>query len=299
MTTTTTKDRVLVKEPGRGQAWLKWLLRFARKKPLGAIGGAIVFMMVVTALAAPFVSPYDPIDDDYEVKLTGPSTSHFFGTDQFGRDLFSRVLHGARVSLYVGLFSVALGTGAGTLLGLTSGYLGGKVDLLIQRCADVLMAFPFLVLAMAIVATLGASINNVVLAIAIVQAPNVSRVVRSSVLSLKENQYIEAARAIGGSTPRIMLRHIAPNVMAPVIILATAGLGSAILVEASLSFLGVGTPPPLPSWGGELSKAGRQFAQVAPWLAIFPGIAITLAVFGFNLVGDALRDVLDPRLRGT
>lgn len=269
---------------------------FVRKKPLGAAGAVIILVMVAAAVLAPWIAPHDPTEADYANIFRSPSTTFLMGTDQFGRDMFSRVLSGARVSLYVSVLAVALGTGMGTLLGVTSGYLGGKLDLILQRFMDMLMAFPFLILAIAIIVAIGRDINNVVLAIAISQTPRTARVVRSSALSVKETQYVEAATALGAGNVRVIFRHVLPNCMAPVIILATAALGAAILTEASLSFLGVGTPPPHSSWGGELSRAGR-FSQTAPWLAIFPGVAISLVVFGFNLFGDSLRDVLDPRLR--
>jgi len=288
-------DARLARQPGIGRK----LLRFARNKPLGAAGAVLIVALVLTAIFADVISPYDPIATKPAKMLTAPSSEYFLGSDQLGRDLLSRLIHGSRISLYVGILAVCLGTAAGTALGIIGGYMGRTLDLVIQRVMDALMAFPLLVLAMALVAMLGPSLNNVTIALAIVLTPGSSRVVRGAVLSVRENQYIEAARSIGASDRRIIWRHVLPNVTAPIIVLVSIQLGGAILVEASLSFLGLGTPPPAPSWGGMLSGAARSFFQIAPWLAIFPGIAISLAVLGFNLLGDALRDVLDPRMRGS
>ncbi|MFH1486141.1 MAG: ABC transporter permease [Chloroflexota bacterium] len=273
------------------------LKRFCTMKPLGAIGGFVVLVMTLVAIAAPFISPYGPYDTDYDHIRTPPGARFILGSDEFGRDVYTRILYGARTSLYVGLLAVGLGTTLGGLIGLVGAFWGGKADLASQRLVEVLMAFPMLVMALTIVAALGSSVNNVVLALAAVLMPQGARVIRSAVLAVKESQYVDAARAIGGSDVHIMLRHVLPNCVAPYIIVATAGLGWTILVESSLSFLGLGVPQPEPTWGGMLSGAGRQFATSAPWLAVFPGVALSLAVFGFNLLGDALRDVLDPRLR--
>ena len=288
-------DARLARQPGVGQK----VLRFARSKPLGALGGLLIIVLVVAAIFAGVISPYDPVATKPVKMLTGPGSEFFLGSDQLGRDLLSRLIHGSRVSLYVGILAVCLGTTAGTAFGVVGGYLGGALDLVFQRLMDALMAFPLLVLAMALVAMLGPSLNNVTIALAILLTPGTSRVIRGAVLSVKENQYIEAARAMGASDGRIIFRHVLPNVAAPIIVLVSIQLGGAILVEASLSFLGLGVPPPAPSWGGMLSGAARSFFQIAPWMAIFPGIAISLAVLGFNLLGDALRDVLDPRMRGS
>jgi len=275
------------------------LLSFCRQKPLGAIGGFLIVGLVLTAIFADIVSPYDPLLISRPDQLAAPSARYWLGADHLGRDLLSRIIHGSRTSLYVGILAILLGTLSGTSLGVVSAYFGGKVDLLVQRVMDSMMAFPMLILAMAVVAMLGPSLNNIILTLAIVLTPGNSRVVRGAVLSVKENPYIDAARALGARDLRIILRHILPNVMAPIIVLVSIQLGGAILVEASLSFLGLGPPPPTPTWGGMLSGTGRQFMESAPWMAIFPGLAISLAVLGFNLLGDALRDVLDPRMRGS
>ncbi len=282
-----------------GLALVEALWRFLRIKPLGAAGALILLCTVAVALFAGMIATHDPLMIDGSATFVAPGAKYYFGTDDLGRDVFSRVIYGARISLYVGIISVSIGTVTGALIGLLTGFAGGKVDLVVQRFVDVLMAFPGLVLALAIVAMLGQSLTNVIIAISIGLLPGPARVIRSAALSVKQNMYIEAARGIGCSNARILFRHIMPNCIAPFIILATAALAHAILVEASLSFLGVGTPPPTPSWGGMLSGSARKFAEKAPWLGIFPGVAISLAVFGFNLLGDALRDVLDPRLRGS
>lgn len=269
---------------------------FFKAKPVGAAGGVVVLALVLVAILAPLISPYD-----YETVYTGsefrpPGGRFLLGTDNLGRDLESRIIWGSQVSLRVGLLCVIFGTTGGSLLGVVSGYLGGKPDFVIQRFVDAFMAFPMFVLAMAVVAMFGPSERNVIIAIAISLAPQACRTIRSSALVIRETQYIEAAAAIGCSQKRIVLRHVLPNCVAPYIIIATMAVATAILVEATLSFLGLGIQPPTPSWG-QMASTGRKYAEGAPWLAIFPGIAITLAVFGFSLLGDALRDVLDPRLR--
>ncbi|MBI2909469.1 MAG: ABC transporter permease [Chloroflexi bacterium] len=273
------------------------LRRFCARKPLGAVGGFVVFVMILAAVMAPFVSPHGPYETNYANIRMAPSAKFLLGSDEFGRDVLSRLLYGAKTSLYVGLLAVGLGTTLGALIGLVGAFWGGHTDLASQRLIEVLMAFPMLVMALTIVAALGSSVNNVVIALAAVLIPQGARVIRANALAVKESQYVEAARAIGGDNLHIISQHVLPNCVAPYIIVATAGLGWTILVESSLSFLGLGVPEP--SWGGMLSGAGRQFVTTAPWLAIFPGVALSLAVFGFNLLGDALRDVLDPRLRGT
>jgi peptide/nickel transport system permease protein len=274
------------------------LRRFVRKKPLGATGGLLMAVMVFTAIFADVLATYDPIATDAANTLAPPSTDHWLGSDHLGRDIYSRIVHGARVSLIVGLASTLLGSVLGGIIGLLSGYVGGKTDLVAQRLLDILQGLPLLVLALVMSASLGPSIQNVVIAISIPIIPRAGRVIRSSVLSIREMQYVEAAGAVGVGHLRIAFRHILPNTMGPFIVLCTAQLGSAILVEAALSFLGLGVPEPYPSWGRMLSVSAAEYAQKAPWLVLFPGLAISLAVFGSNLLGDALRDTLDPRLRG-
>jgi len=278
---------------------IETFLRTARAKPLGSISAAIILLLIVAALLAPLLAPYDPYEFQPRGRLIPPGARFLFGSDTLGRDVLSRIIFGARISLFVGLVSVGLGTLGGAAIGLVSGFWEGKVDMVLQRVMDSVMAFPSIVLALALMSVLGSSINNVVLAIAIVIAPGASRIVRGAVLSVKQNTYIEAARSLGATNRRLLVRHILPNVAAPIIIIASVYLGNAIIIEASLSFLGMGTPPPEPSWGGMLSGEGRRNLEMAPWLAIFPGLAISAVVLAFNLLGDALRDVLDPRLRGT
>src|SRR5881296_2877846 len=272
--------------------------RFVRKKPLGAAGGVLMLVMLITALLANVLETHDPIATNAAATLARPSEEHLLGTDHLGRDIYSRIVHGARVSLIVGIGSTLLGSVLGGIIGLLSGYAGGKTDLIAQRLLDILQGLPLLVLALVMSAALGPAIHNVVIAISIPIVPRASRVIRASVLSIREMQYVEAARSLGVRHLRIAFRHILPNTVGPFIVLCTAQLGSAILVEATLSFLGLGVPEPYPSWGRMLSVSAAEYAQKAPHLVLFPGIAISLAVFGSNLLGDALRDVLDPRLRG-
>ncbi|MBI2166300.1 MAG: ABC transporter permease [Chloroflexi bacterium] len=283
--------------PRRRATPLRAIVRFCRQKPLGAISGLIIVAVVLAAGLADWVAPSHYRTQDIPARLQGPSPQHFFGTDDLGRDIFSRVIYGSRISLLVGLVAVALGVVHGSIWGFLSGYLGGKLDMTVQRLMDAILAVPLLVMALVVVATLGASLFNVILALAFILTPRANRLLRGSVLSARENIYVEAARAVGCSSWRIALRHILPNVTAPIIVLATISLGSAIITEASLSFLGMGVPPPFPTWGGMLSGEGRSYMIYAPWIAIFPGLAITITVLAFNLLGDALRDVLDPRLR--
>jgi peptide/nickel transport system permease protein len=259
-----------------------------------------MIVMILAAVLADRIAPYDPEALSFADLLVPPSPQHLMGTDNFGRDVFSRVLFGARTALLVGFVASIVGCTAGLVLGVVGAYLGGKWDAVIQRLMDVLLAFPLIVIAIAVVAALGTGegkIGNVIAAITLPIIPRVSRVVRSSALSVVQMPYIEAARAVGTSAARIMFRHVAPNVFAPYLIMMTAFLGQAILLEASLSFLGLGVFEPTPSWGLMLRGAGMQFLERAPWLAIAPGVAISMAVFGFNLFGDSLRDALDPRLR--
>jgi peptide/nickel transport system permease protein len=273
------------------------LCKFVLTKPLGAAGAVVILGMALAALFADAIAPYDAYELNQRLQFGPPNLDHWLGTDEFGRDVLTRLLYGARIALFIGLASSFLGATAGAILGVISAYLGGRTDLYLQRLMDIMLAFPLLILALAIVTVLGRSIPNLVLAIAIPVIPRTARIVRSSALAAKENIYVEAARAVGGSHIRVMFRHIVPNVMAPYLIVLTAQLGGAILTEASLSFLGLGTAEPTPSWGLMLSGGAPMYAEKAPWLAIFPGIAISLAVFGFNLFGDSLRDALDPKLR--
>jgi peptide/nickel transport system permease protein len=291
-----------LKAMAEGKGWVgtyAWpaVRKFIVTKPLGAVGGVIVLAMIFVAVFAEGIAPYDPYEINQRLQFNPPSVYHWFGTDEFGRDLFSRIVYGARVAMLIGLSAAFIGATGGAILGVISAYLGGKVDLFVQRGVDVMLAFPLLILALAIVTVLGRSIPNVMLAIAIPIIPRTARIVRSTALSIKEHMYVEAARAVGCSHLLIMARHIIPNVMAPYLIMLTAQFGNAILVEASLSFLGLGTAEPTPSWGLMLSGSALSYAEKAAWVAIFPGIAISLAVFGFNLFGDSLRDALDPKLR--
>jgi peptide/nickel transport system permease protein len=297
-TAITTPDVIsLGAQRGAGGRWLHGIAGFARRKPLGVIGAVMLLSMVVTGLLAPVLAPYDPLVFHSADTLQKPNSTYLLGSDDKGRDILSRIMYGAQISLEVGAIAVGAGTTFGLLVGLVSGYLGGKTDFFVQRVVDSFQAFPALFLALAVTTALGREVKYVGIALAIVTWPTASRVIRSAVLAHASSVYIEAARAVGAQTPRILFRHILPNIMSIYIVLATAGLAQAILVEASLSFLGVGVRPPEPSWGGMLLEAQR-FAVRAPWMAIFPGIAISVAVFGFNLFGDALRDHLDPRLRG-
>lgn len=268
-----------------------------KRKPLGAAAAFLIALLIVTAIFAEVLAPYDPLAAQPEIRLAAPSWEHPFGTDDIGRDVLSRVIHGSRISLWVGLLAVGIGTAMGAVIGLVSGYWEGRIDLVLQRIMDAIMSIPGLVLALAIVSVLRPNTTNAMLAIAIVIIPGNSRIVRGAVLSAKQNRYVEAAQAIGCRPPRILRRHILPNVTAPILVIASIWLGNAILIEASLSFLGLGTQPPTPSWGLMLSSTGRAFMEQAPWLAIFPGLAISLAVLGFNLFGDTLRDAWDPKLR--
>jgi peptide/nickel transport system permease protein len=271
---------------------------YARRYILGTFGLVIMIAFVLTALFADVIARYDPLTVDSARALAHPSAMHWMGTDSFGRDVWARIIHGARISLAVGIGSTALGAFFGVIIGLTSGYLSGWVDLVFQRVTDILQSLPLLVLALVMTAALGPSLPNVIIAIAIPLIPIVARVIRANTLALREQPFVEAAKSIGMSEMRIALRHVLPNTLAPLIVLATAQLGSTILTEASLSFLGLGIPEPYPSWGRMLSESAAEYVRTAPWLVIFPGIAISLAVFGTNLFGDALRDILDPRQRG-
>jgi peptide/nickel transport system permease protein len=273
------------------------VLAFIRQRPLGAVGGAIILAMAVVAATAGLLAPYDPLETDYAAMLAAPDAGHWLGTDAYGRDVLSRIIYGSRTALMVGLGASFIGATLGAVIGVASAYFGGRVDLVVQRVMDVFFAFPVIILALAVVAILGTGLGNVILAIATPMVPRCARVVRSSALSVREMPYVDAARAAGFGHRRIILRHMLPNVMAPLLIMATAFLGEAILLEASLSFLGLGVQEPVAAWGLMLRGAAVEFAETAPWMAIFPGLAISLGVFGFNLFGDSLRDALDPKLR--
>ena len=281
---------------GAGSGWAH-LSYLARRYPLGAIGALILAVFVFAAVFADFITVYDPVSTNARLSLAAPGAGHPLGADFMGRDVWSRIVYGARISLAVGLGSTALGCAIGVVLGLASGYLGGWIDLVTQRVVDILQGLPLLVLALVMAAALGPSLENTVLAISIPLIPYVARVIRANTLSLREMPFVEAAKAVGMSEVRIAVLHILPNTLAPLIVLATAQLGSAILTEASLSFLGLGIPEPHPSWGRMLSESAAEYVRTAPWLVIFPGLAISLVVFGTNLLGDALRDYLDPRQR--
>ena len=277
-----------------------WYVQFGdlmRRQPLGAAGAFVVVLMVLATIFAEVLSPYDPEMISFESMLVPPSADHWMGTDAFGRDILTRIIYGARTALFVGFTAAFVGSTLGLILGVASAYFGGLFDLVVQRLVDILMAFPLIVLALAVVATLGAGTVNVVIAITIPFIPQCARVVRSSALAIREIPYVDAARALGFGHSRIIMRHMVPNVMAPYLIMVTTFVGHAILLEASLSYLGLGVQEPTAAWGLMLQGGAEEFAESAPWVPIFPGLAITLAVFGFNLFGDALRDLLDPRLR--
>ncbi len=275
------------------------ILRFGRRKPLGAAGGVIVLAMFVMAAFAETIAPHGYDDSIRGARMKPPSFSHWLGTDNLSRDIWSRVVYGARVSLTVGFGTILLGTLVATAIGVASGYFGGAFDMAVQCIVDAWISFPFFVIAISVLAVLGPGLLNVILSIAVVVAATSSRVIRGATISAMQNAYVEAARALGAGHARIILHHILPNVAPTIIILATIGLGGVILAESALSFLGFGVPPPYPSWGAMLSGSGRTYMYQAPWMAIWPGMAVSLAVFGFNMLGDALRDVLDPRLRGS
>ena len=276
---------------------LRAIVSFSRRKPLGAIGAAAMAFFVIIAIAAEIISPHDARKLNAEYVFAPPSSDRLLGGDSVGRDVLSRLIFGSRVSLGVGLASVAIGISLGALLGIVSAYLGGLFDLLVQRVVDAFLAFPAIILGLTIVAVLGSSVFNVILALVFVLTPGSVRTARSQALAIKEMDYVLAARAVGADSFRIVMKHLVPNCMAIFIILFTITLGLAIIVESSLSFLGVGVPPNVPSWGGMLSEAGAGNFDRAPWLAIVPGVAISSVVFAVNFLGDALRDVLDPRLR--
>lgn len=284
-------------EPSRLRRWWAVTWDFARRKPLGAAGAAIVVLMILAGACADLIAPYNPLATDYGAMLGAPSAEHWLGTDEFGRDLLSRIIHGARTAMLVGFSAAFVGATLGLVIGVASAYFGGRTDLVIQRVVDIFISFPIIILALAIVAVLGTGVDRVILAILIPMIPRAARICRSSALTIRELPYVDAARAAGFGNGRIILRHMVPNVVAPYLIVLTAFVGQAILLEASLSFLGLGVQEPTPAWGLMLHGGASQYAESAPWMAIYPGVAISLAVFGFNLFGDSLRDALDPKLR--
>jgi peptide/nickel transport system permease protein len=286
-------QKELAPSPGFWQDALRRLLRHQ----VGMLGTVIVIILILTAIFGPYLAPYDPNEIDFSVRFSAPTWQHPLGTDDFGRDILSRIMHGARVSLQVGIIAVGIAATVGTLLGLVAGYGSRLIDEVIMRAMDVLFAFPAILLAIAILAALGKGIANAMIAIGVVYVPIFARIARSSVLSVRNEEFIEAAEALGASDARILFRHILPNSLTPLIVETSLSLAFAILAEAALSFFGLGTQPPHPSWGRMLSE-GRGFIAQSPWMGIFPGLAIMLTVLGFNLLGDGLRDVLDPRLKG-
>ena len=288
-----TKLEELREEP----SFLQRLTKLCLRQPIGAVGFLIVVGIIVMGILAPYITSHDPVRVAFEDMLLAPNAEFLLGTDQFGRDILTRLLYGARTALFVGFIAAFAGSTAGLILGVTSAYLGGRFDLILQRINDVFQAFPLIIMALAIVSIFGPSVVNVIIAITIPFIPDCARVVRSSALAIREIPYIDAARANGFSNTRIVLRHMAPNVMAPYLIMLTTFIGHAILLEASLSYLGLGVQEPTPAWGLMLQGGAEEYVESAPWVAIWPGIAISLAVFGFNMFGDAVRDVLDPKLR--
>lgn len=279
--------------PSIGRGLVAW----TRRQPLGAVSAVFVIMVILVAVFASEISPYDPIANHYDAMQVPPSAEYWLGTDQFGRDLLSRLIFGARTALFIGFTSALVGSIVGLILGVTSAYFGGWFDLLFQRVMDVFLAFPLIIMALAVVAIFGTGAENVIIAIVIPFIPRCARVVRSNALAIREIPYVDAARALGFSHMRIIVRHMVPNCMAPFLIMLTTFLGQAILLEASLSYLGLGVQEPTPAWGLMLQGGAEEYAESAPWIAVFPGLAITLAVFAFNLFGDAVRDTFDPKLR--
>ena len=287
-----------IAEPKRHSLLVNLVIRLVKEKPLGTVGGVIFLAMFFTGIFANFIAPYGYNEINVSIKMSGSTPGYLLGTDQLGRDLLSRVIYGARISMIVGLGGAAIGTILAAVLGGLSGYLGGKFDIIMQRFVDALMAWPWLLFVLTLMVIVGRGIPQVILVLGLRRGVIDSRIVRSAVIGVKENMYVEAARAIGAPTGRILTRHILPNVFATIIIIFSLDVGNMILQEAVVSFLGFGIPPPLPSWGGMLSSEGRRFMIYAPWLAVWPGLALSTAVYGINMLGDAIRDILDPRLRG-
>jgi peptide/nickel transport system permease protein len=284
-------------EPTPSARWWAAVRDFARRRTLGAVGAVVVMVMILVAMFSGPLAPYDPVAVDFGAMLAKPSAAHWLGTDAFGRDVLSRLIYGSRTALLVGFGSALVGATLGAVLGVGSAYFGGLVDLYLQRLMDIFLSFPLIILALALVAILGNSIPNLIMAITVPMIPRAALVIRSSALTIREMPYVDAARAAGFGHLRIIMRHMLPNVAAPYLIMLTAFLSQAILAEASLSFLGLGVQEPTPAWGLMLRGAAVDFAEAAPWMALFPGLAISLAVFAFNLFGDSLRDALDPKLR--
>ena len=274
------------------------ILNFYRTKPLGAFGATMAMLILIVAIFAPMIRTHDPYLTDHERLYAGPSSEMYFGGDNLGRDVFSRIIEGARISIKVGLISAFVGCTFGMIVGVSSGYFGGLYDLLIQRLIDALIAFPALVLALALMAALGSSINNVIISLSIIFIPSTARIIRSQALAIKETDYVLAAQAVGANHVRIMFRHMIPNIMAIFIVTLTFLMGVAVIAEASLSFLGLGVGPDVPSWGGMLRGATKNYIGISPMLPVIPGLAIAILVFSWNVMGDSLRDILDPRLRG-
>jgi peptide/nickel transport system permease protein len=285
-------------EPKRRNALASLLVRMVREKPLGTAGAIIVLFMLLTAIFADVIAPYHYADIHIKDYLVPPGGTYILGTDSLGRDVFSRIIYGARLSLQVGLSATAISVVLASLIGIPSGYIGGKYDLIVQRLVDALMSIPVLILLITIMSLVGSGVLQVIVVMGVVGSFGLSRLVRSAAISIRENVYFEAARAVGAPTWRVISRHALPNIMPILVIAFSIGVAGAILAEASLSFLGVGVPPPFPSWGRMLSLEGRRYMYEAPWLAIWPGVALTIAIYGLNVFGDALRDLLDPRLRG-
>jgi peptide/nickel transport system permease protein len=273
------------------------VLAFLRRQPVGSIGMALVLIFGLAGIFADWLAPYNPTANDFAAMTEPPSWAHWLGTDQLGRDLLSRILYGARTAFVVGLTSSLIGGACGLVLGVASAYFGGRLDLWLQRILDIIMSFPLIIMALAVVSIFGTGVGNVIIAITIPLIPRCARVVRSSALAIREVPYVDAARALGYGHTRIILVHMVPNVVAPFLVIITAFVGQAILAEASLSYLGLGVQEPVPAWGLMLQGGAEEYATTAPWIAVFPGLAIMLTVFGINLFGDALRDVLDPKLR--
>lgn len=287
--------RASIPKPQRGARFKEGVKRFVSTQPVGVVAAVGILILLLAALFAPWIAPHDPVEQNRQAFMEGPSSQFWFGTDDLGRDIFSRIIHGARISLYVST-TVTLGSMViGSALGILSGYFKGWVDTVLQRFVDAIMAVPTLILALFIAALLGPSTRNVVLALVIVLVPRFSRISRGEMLRIRGEDYVDAARALGASPWRIMIRHGLPNMLPPIIVVASLNFGIAVIAEASLSFLGIGTPPPNPSWGLMLSQASR-FMEIAPWMVIFPGLVLSLSVLAFNLFGDALRDFLDPKL---